>query len=42
MSDVSIPSDLLPADGRFGAGPSRVPAAALAELQRAIGAAECA
>ncbi len=34
MSDVSIPSDLLPADGRFGAGPSRVPAAALAELQR--------
>ena len=34
MTDVSIPAGLLPRDGRFGAGPSRVPAAALAELQR--------
>ena len=24
MPDVTIPSELLPADGRFGAGPSKV------------------
>lgn len=34
MTDVTIPAELLPRDGRFGSGPSRVPAAALAELQR--------
>ncbi len=34
MVEVSIPSSLLPADGRFGAGPSRIPAAALEELRR--------
>jgi len=32
MSDVTIPRDLLPADGRFGCGPSRVPDAAIARL----------
>ncbi|HEX9765222.1 MAG TPA: phosphoserine transaminase [Nitriliruptorales bacterium] len=30
--DLSIPADLLPADGRFGCGPSKVPAAAVAAL----------
>jgi phosphoserine aminotransferase len=34
MTDVTIPTDLLPSDGRFGSGPSRVPAATIAELQR--------
>ncbi|MHA3702079.1 phosphoserine transaminase [Jatrophihabitans sp. YIM 134969] len=29
---LRIPADLLPADGRFGSGPSKVPAAALASL----------
>nr|WP_246497975.1 phosphoserine transaminase [Natronoglycomyces albus] len=29
---IRIPADLLPADGRFGAGPSKVPEAALAAL----------
>ncbi|WP_375480759.1 phosphoserine transaminase [uncultured Jatrophihabitans sp.] len=29
---IRIPVDLLPADGRFGSGPSKVPAAALVEL----------
>ncbi len=28
-TDLRIPTDLLPADGRFGSGPSKVPAAAL-------------
>ena len=28
MADITIPSGLLPADGRFGAGPSKVPQAA--------------
>ncbi len=32
MADLTIPADLLPADGRFGSGPSKVPAAALADL----------
>ncbi|MDT9592004.1 phosphoserine transaminase [Nocardioides zeae] len=30
--DLVIPAELLPADGRFGAGPSKVPAEALAAL----------
>jgi phosphoserine aminotransferase len=34
MSAPTIPSGLLPSDGRFGCGPSRVPAEALAELTR--------
>jgi phosphoserine aminotransferase len=34
MSDIRIPEELLPADGRFGCGPSRVPDEALAELTR--------
>jgi phosphoserine aminotransferase len=34
MTEPTIPADLLPADGRFGAGPSRVPSAALDELVR--------
>jgi phosphoserine aminotransferase len=34
MSAPTIPADLLPRDGRFGCGPSRVPDAALAELVR--------
>jgi len=32
MTDVTIPTNLLPADGRFGCGPSRVSDAAMAEL----------
>ncbi len=32
MSDLTIPSDLLPADGRFGSGPSKVRVEALAAL----------
>ncbi len=32
MSDIEIPADLLPGDGRFGAGPSKVPTAALDAL----------
>lgn len=32
MADIVIPADLLPADGRFGSGPSKVPAAAVAAL----------
>jgi phosphoserine aminotransferase len=34
MDELRIPTDLLPADGRFGCGPSRVTDAALAELTR--------
>jgi len=34
MASITIPSELLPADGRFGCGPSRVGDAALAELTR--------
>jgi phosphoserine aminotransferase len=34
MSDIQIPADLLPSDGRFGCGPSRVPDEAMAELTR--------
>jgi phosphoserine aminotransferase len=33
-ADITIPADLLPADGRFGCGPSKVPAAALDALAR--------
>ncbi len=32
MHDIVIPQDLLPADGRFGAGPSKVPTRALEAL----------
>ncbi|MBA3233837.1 MAG: phosphoserine transaminase [Propionibacteriales bacterium] len=32
MSDLKLPSDLLPGDGRFGAGPSKVRVEALAAL----------
>lgn len=32
MTDITIPTDLLPADGRFGAGPSRVSSAQLDHL----------
>jgi phosphoserine aminotransferase len=32
MTDLTIPAGLLPADGRFGCGPSRVSDAAVAEL----------
>ena len=32
MTDILIPADLLPADGRFGAGPSKVPASRLEAL----------
>jgi len=32
MAEVTIPSELLPEDGRFGCGPSRVPDAAVARL----------
>jgi phosphoserine aminotransferase len=31
--DIQIPESLLPADGRFGSGPSKVPMAAMAALQ---------
>jgi phosphoserine aminotransferase len=31
--DIKIPDSLLPADGRFGSGPSKVPNAAIAALQ---------
>lgn len=34
MSSLTIPAELLPADGRFGCGPSRVTDAAIAELAR--------
>ncbi len=34
MAQLTIPSELLPADGRFGCGPSRVGDAAVAELGR--------
>jgi phosphoserine aminotransferase len=34
MSASTIPAELLPRDGRFGCGPSRVPDEALAELTR--------
>lgn len=30
--DIKIPANLLPSDGRFGAGPSRIPAAHVAEI----------
>ena len=33
--DISIPSDLLPGDGRFGSGPSKIRAEAVAALTRA-------
>ena len=32
MSDIEIPASLRPSDGRFGAGPSKVPGSALAAL----------
>ena len=32
VTDIEIPDDLLPADGRFGAGPSKIPAGALDAL----------
>ncbi|MEY3020415.1 MAG: hypothetical protein RLZZ272_1399 [Actinomycetota bacterium] len=32
LDGIRIPSDLLPADGRFGCGPSRIPGSALAAL----------
>ncbi|WP_310964790.1 phosphoserine transaminase [Nocardioides terrisoli] len=32
MSDIVIPADLKPTDGRFGAGPSKIPTGALAAL----------
>jgi phosphoserine aminotransferase len=32
MADLRIPADLLPADGRFGSGPGKVPPRALAAL----------
>jgi phosphoserine aminotransferase len=32
MSDISIPADLLPSDGRFGSGPSKVRPEAIAAL----------
>jgi phosphoserine aminotransferase len=32
VTDIVIPDDLKPADGRFGAGPSKIPAAALDAL----------
>ncbi|MGH9269015.1 MAG: phosphoserine transaminase, partial [Acidimicrobiales bacterium] len=32
---IRIPADLLPADGRFGSGPSKVPAAAVEALAEA-------
>jgi phosphoserine aminotransferase len=32
VTDIAIPDDLRPADGRFGAGPSKVPAGALDAL----------
>jgi hypothetical protein len=31
-AEIRIPSDLLPADGRFGSGPSKVPADAVQAL----------
>ena len=34
MADITIPQDLLPRDGRFGAGPSRVSSAQLDHLVR--------
>jgi phosphoserine aminotransferase len=34
MGQLTIPADLLPADGRFGCGPSRIGETALAELVR--------
>ena len=35
MADIRIPDDLRPTDGRFGSGPSKVPAAAVAALTEA-------
>jgi phosphoserine aminotransferase len=35
MPDITIPADLLPADGRFGAGPSKVRQEAVAQLAAA-------
>jgi hypothetical protein len=32
MSDITIPRDLLPSDGRFGSGPSKVRPEAMAAL----------
>ena len=32
VTDIVIPADLKPADGRFGAGPSKIPAGALDAL----------
>lgn len=32
MADIVIPADLLPADGRFGSGPSKVPVSAVEAL----------
>ncbi len=35
LPDIRIPADLLPRDGRFGSGPSKVPAGAVGALQAA-------
>ncbi|CAM3227590.1 phosphoserine transaminase [Stackebrandtia soli] len=35
MADIRIPAELLPADGRFGCGPSKVPSAAVSALTAA-------
>ena len=36
-AEITIPQDLLPADGRFGAGPSKVRPEQLSALQDAAG-----
>ena len=36
MSDTVIPRDLLPADGRFGCGPSKVRPEQVARLQSSL------
>ncbi|MDQ3963200.1 MAG: phosphoserine transaminase, partial [Actinomycetota bacterium] len=37
LPDIRIPTDLLPADGRFASGPSKIRPEAIAALQRAAG-----
>lgn len=37
MADITIPAELLPADGRFGCGPSKVRSEQLADLAAAAG-----
>jgi phosphoserine aminotransferase len=37
IPDITIPSDLLPTDGRFGCGPSKIPGSAVAALSDAAG-----